>query len=131
MLVDLDRRVLVLDRLEVGVRADGGRRRDDADPPDAGGERGRGRTGPDDTEDGQVVAATERGETDGRGGVAGDDDRLDVALDERIERLRRECQDLLVAPRSVRGAAVVAEVDRRFVRGPADDLAEDRQSTHP
>ena len=36
VLVDLDGRVLVLDRVEVGVRADRGRRRDDPDPPVAG-----------------------------------------------------------------------------------------------
>ena len=57
VLVDLDRRVLVLDRVEVGVRADRRRRRDDADPPVAGRE-GRGRRArPDDAQDRQVVAA--------------------------------------------------------------------------
>ena len=43
VLVDLDRRVLVLDRAEVGVRADRGRRRDDADPPVARRQGGRRR----------------------------------------------------------------------------------------
>ena len=60
VLVDLDRRVLVLDRLEVGVRADGRRRGDDADPPVARGQRGRRGAGPDDAQDRQVVAPPER-----------------------------------------------------------------------
>ena len=68
---------------------------------------------------------------DRRRGVAGDDDRLDVALRERVERLRREGQDLVVGADAVRRAGVVAEVDRRFGRGAADDLAQDRQTAHP
>ena len=59
VLVDLDRRVLVLDRGEVGVRADRRRRRDDPDAPVARGEGGRRGPGPDDPEDRQVVAAAE------------------------------------------------------------------------
>ena len=70
--------------------------------------------GPDDAQDRQVVAPPEGGEADGGRGVAGDDDRLDVALGERVERLRREREDLVVGADAVRRAGVVAEVDRRF-----------------
>jgi hypothetical protein len=51
---------------------------------------------PDDAEDRQVVAPPKRPSADGGRGVAGDDDRLDVALGEQVERLGRERQDLLV-----------------------------------
>ena len=88
VLVDLDGRVLVLDRREVGVRADRRRRGDHADPPVAGRQRGGRGAGPDDAEDRQVVAAPERTERDGGRGVAGDDDGLDVALGERVEATR-------------------------------------------
>ena len=62
VLVDLDRRVLVLDRREVGVRADRRRRGDDPDPPVAGRQRGRLGTGPDDPQDraGRSAAGTPR-----------------------------------------------------------------------
>ena len=56
VLVDLDERVLVLDGLEVGVRADRGLGRDDAHAPVARGQRGRRGARPDDAEDGHVVA---------------------------------------------------------------------------
>ena len=57
--------------------------------------------------------------------------RLDVALDEGVEALRREGDDLVVRADAVRGARVVAEVDRRFGRRPAEDLAQDGQAAHP
>ncbi len=129
VLVDLDRRVLVLDRVEVGVRADGGRRRDDAHAPVARGERRRGGAGPDDAQHRQVVAGPQVAERDGRGRVAGDDQRLDVARRELVEGLGGEPADLVVRPDAVGGAGVVAEVDRGFVRRPAEDLAEDGQAT--
>jgi hypothetical protein len=62
VLVHLDRRVLVLDRGEVGVGADRGRRRDDADPAVPRGERGGRGPRPDDPEDRQVVAAPQLAE---------------------------------------------------------------------
>ena len=131
VLVDLDRRVLVLDRPEVGVRADRGRRRDDADPAVARGQRGRRGARPDDAQDRQVVAPAERPDGDRGGRVAGDDDRLDVALGEPVERLRREREDLLVGSHAVGRPGVVAEVERRFARRAADDLAQDRQAADP
>ena len=94
VLVDLDRRVLVLDRVEIGMRADRGRRRDDPDPAVAGREGGRGRARADDAEDRQVVAPPVGRDADGRRGVAGHDEGLDVALDEGVERLGREGQHL-------------------------------------
>ena len=118
VLVHLDGRVLVLDRREVGVRPDGGRRGDDADPPVPRRQGRRRGTGPDDAQDRQRVAPSEGADPDGGRGVAGHDDRLDVALRERVERLGREGQDLVVGARAVRRAGVVAEVDRRFVRRP-------------
>ena len=130
VLVDLDRRVLVLDRPEVRVRADRRRRRDDPDPAVAGGQgRGRG-TGPDDAQDRQVVPAPEGTDADRGGRVAGDHDRLHVTLGEPVERLGRERQHLLVGPDAVRGAGVVAQVDRRFSRRPPNDLPEHRQTAH-
>ena len=131
VLVDLDRRVLVLDRLEVGVRADGRRGGDHADPAAAGREGRGGRARPDDAEDRDVVAPPEVDEGDGRRGVAGDDDRLHVARRERVERLAAEGEDLGVGADAVWGAVVVAEVQGRFGRRPAEDLAEDRQPSHP
>src|SRR5207244_6456514 len=62
--------------------------------------------------------------------IAGDDHRLDIALDQRVDRLGRERPDLLVRANAVRGARVVAEVDGRLVRAPPEDLAEDRQAAH-
>ena len=131
VLVDLDGRVLLLDRLEVGVRADGGRGRDHADPPDPGRQGGRGGAGPDHAEDRQRVAPAQVGQGDRGRRVAGDDHGLDVALDEPVEGLPGEREDLVVGPRAVRRAGVVAEVDRRFAGQPADDLAQDRQSADP
>ena len=130
MLVHLDGGVLVLDRVEVGVGADGRRRRDHADAPIAGRQRRGHRARPHDAEDRQVVAAAEVTEGDGRRGVAGDDDRLDVAGDELVEGLDREVPDLVVGTDAVRRPEVVAEIDRRFARGAAEDLAEDGQAAH-
>ena len=62
-------------------------RRDDADPPVAGRERGRGRAGPHHPEHGQVVAGAQVRQGDGGRRVAGDDERLDVARGELVERL--------------------------------------------
>jgi hypothetical protein len=45
-------------------------------------------------------------ERDRRRRVAGDDDRLDVAVGEQVERLGRERQDLLVRADTVRGRAL-------------------------
>ena len=112
VLMDLDRRVLILDRREIRVRPDGRGGRDDPDAPVAGGQRGGRRTRPDDAEDRQVVAPPERAEADRRRGIASDDDGLDVALDESVQRLGGERQDLLVRADTVRGAGIVPEVDR-------------------
>ena len=116
VLVHLDRRVLVLDRVEVGMRADRRRGRDHAHPPVARRERrGRGAR-PDDAEHRQVVARPQVPQGDRGRGVARDDERLDVARRELVERLHGERPDLLVGADAVRGARVVTEVDRRFVR---------------
>jgi len=48
---------------------------------------------------------------------------------ERVEALRRERADLGIGPDAVRRARVVAEVDRRFGRRTAKDLAQDRQAS--
>ena len=128
VLVDLDRRVLLLDRVEVGVRADGGRRGDDPDPADPGGQDGRPGTRPDHPQDRQAIAPPGVAQGDRGRGVAGDHDRLDVALHEPIERLAGERQDLLVGARPVGCPGVVAKVHRRLGGQPAEDLAEDRQT---
>ena len=73
-------RVLDPDGVEVRVRPDRGRRRDDTDPPIPRRERGGCCPGPDDAEDGQVVALAERGQPHRGRGVAGHDQRLHVAL---------------------------------------------------
>ena len=116
MLVHLDRRVLLLDRVEVGPRANGGRGGDDPDPADPRSQDGGGGPGPDHAEDRQPVAPPGIGQGDRGRRVAGDHDRLDVALDEPIEGLPGELKDLVVRAGAVGGARVVAEVDRRFVR---------------
>ena len=104
------------------------RRGDDPDPPVAARQRrGRG-TWPDDAEDRQLVAAPQVRQRDGRRGVAGDHDRLDVTGDERLDRFAREREHLVVGPRAVRRPGVVAQVDRRFAGQPPDDLAKDRQT---
>jgi hypothetical protein len=128
VLVDLDRGVLILDRGEVGVRADRRGGRDDPDPSVAARERRRRGPRPDDAEHRQVVSASVLADPDGRGRVAGDDERLDVALHEGIERLGRELEDLLVRPDAVGGAGVVTEVDRGLARRPTQDLL---QHGHP
>jgi hypothetical protein len=79
VLVHLDRRVLLLDRVEVGVRADRGRRRDDTDPPRPRGEGGGLRARADDAEDWRVVAAAVLAQGHGGRGVAGDHQGLDVS----------------------------------------------------
>ena len=131
VLVDLDGRVLLLDRLEVGVRADRRRRGDDADPPDPGRQRGRGGARSDHAEDRQRVAPPGVGQGDRGRRVAGDHDGLDVALDEPVEGLAGEVEDLLVGPRPVRRPGVVAEIDGRFAGQTPDDLPEDRQPADP
>src|SRR5688500_3195696 len=128
---DLDRGILLLDRAEVGVGADGGRGRDDADPSVARRQRGRCGTGSDHPQDRDVVSAAQVAQGDGRRGVAGDDHRLDVPLDQRIDRFGREGTDLVVRAGAVGGATVVSQVDRRFAGQPPDDLPEHRQAADP
>jgi hypothetical protein len=129
VLVDLDERVLVLDGLEVGMRADGGLGGDDADTAGPRGQRsGRGAR-PDDAHDGHVVPGTHRRQGHGRGRVAGDDDRLDVTRREHVEALQAEAHDFVVGPWPVRRPRVVAEVDGRLAGRAAEDLAQDGQAT--
>jgi hypothetical protein len=116
VLVDLDRGVLLLDRREVGVRADRRRRRDDPDPSRPRGEGGRDGARSDDAEDRDVVPPAELRKGDRGRRVAGDDDRLHLALGERIEGLATERADLVIGPDAIRGPGVVAEVDGRFGR---------------
>ena len=127
MLVHLDGRVLVLDGVEVRPRANSGRRGDDADAASSRGQRGRDGAGPHHSENRQVVAAPEVGQGDGGGGVAGYDQRLDVAQDEGVEGLHTEAPNLVVRADTVRGSRVVAQVDGRFERQPAQDLAQNGQ----
>ena len=131
VLVDLDRRVLVLYRRKIGVRTNRCRCRDHPDPPVSGRQGRRHRAGPDNAEDRQVVAPPEIHEGDRRRGVAGDDDRLDVAVGKRVEGLRRESTNLRVRTGPVRCPGVIPEVDRRFVRRSPEDLAEDGQPANP
>ena len=109
VLVDLDRRVLVLDRREVGVGPDRRRRRDHPDPPVARRQRRGHRPGPDDAEDRQVVAPPEVAEGDRGRRVAGDDDRLDVAR----RRARRAPRSRRRGPRRRGGRRTARERCRR------------------
>ncbi len=130
VLVDLDERVLVLDGLEVGVRADRGLGRDDADPSGSRGQGGGRGARADDADDGHVVARAHRRQRDRRRGVAGDDDGLHVASGQHVEALEAEANDLVIGPWPVRGPRVVAKVDRRFRAGEsAEHLAQHRQAT--
>src|SRR5664279_1618047 len=130
VLVDLDGRVLLLDRVEVRVRADRGGRGDHAHPARPRGERRGLGPGPDDPQRGDVVPAPVLAERDGGGRVAGDDQRLDVPVDEAIEALDRIAAHLGVGPRPVRGPGVVAEVGQALLGRPSQDLAEDGQAAH-
>ena len=112
VLVDLHGRVLILDRVEIGVRPDGRRCRDDAHPPIPCREGRRGGTRPDDAQHRQVVASAQVTQRDGRGRVARDDQCLDVAPRQLVGRLGRERPHLIVGADAVRRARVVAEVDR-------------------
>ncbi len=128
VLEDLDRRILFLDRVEISVRANRGRGRDHAYPAGPGREGSGHRPRPDHAQDRQVVAPAQVGQGDCGRSVAGDHDRLDVAFGQPLDRLPAEQQDLLVGARSIRRPGVVAEVDRRFGRHPAQDLAEHGQA---
>ena len=131
MLVDLDEGVLLLDGLEVGVRADGRLRGDDAHRAAPRRQRGRCRARPHDAQDGQRVATAQERQRDGGGRVAGHDDGLDVARRQLVEALGAEADDLVVGPGPVRGARVVAEVERVLARQASHDLDEDGEPADP
>ena len=120
VLVDLDERILVLDGLEVGMRADRGLGGDDAHPSGSRGQGGRRGARSDDAEDRHVVAAR-------MVGSATADEVLQattMALTSRAASSSRhseaEADDLVIGPRAVRRARVVAKVDRRFARRSAE-----------
>src|SRR5664279_1033493 len=107
-----------------------GGRGDHAHPACPRGERRGLGPGPDDPQHGDVVPAPVLAERDGSGRVAGDDQRLDVPVDEAIEALDRIAAHLGIGPRPVWGPGVVAEVGQALLGRPPQDLAEDGQAAH-
>ena len=101
----------------VGVRARlvGAACRDHPDPVVARSRSGTPDGGPDHLDDGHVVALAGVVENGGAGGVAGDDQGLDTALDQPVEALERELAGLGDGTRAVGLAGGVGEVDHRLV----------------
>jgi hypothetical protein len=102
------------ERVLVGVGADGAAGGDDADAFGGGvGER-TFHAGLDHAEDRDAIDFAELVECVGGGGVAGDDDRLDVLGEEESDILLGEALDGFAAFRAVGDAGGVAEVDDGF-----------------
>ena len=129
VLVDLDGRVLLLDRVEVGVRADRRRRGDHADAPGPRRERRRlgARAGSRPGRAGRSGGGTRRGRprsTCCRRRRAPSRPRATSRSRASVQKRRTSSSGRV----AVRRPGVVAEVDRRLAGQPAEDLAEDRQA---
>ena len=93
---------------------------DDADLVVAGGRDGSADRGTDDLDDGDVIALAGVVQGRGRGGVAGDDQSLDPAVDQPVEAFQGVLADLGDGARTVgRPGGVTEETGVRFgIDGP-------------
>ncbi len=122
----------VLDGADVGTRRHGADRADDGCPAARGRFDERRRAGRDDVDDRHGELVAQLVETGRGGGVAGDDDRLDVVVvDEARRQLPGEASHLPGGPRSVRIARRVTDVHEVFGREQVDDSAGDGQPSEP
>ncbi len=121
----------VLQRVLIGVGADGRLGRQKSHPPLARGlHRGPG-PGHDDADDGSGKGGLQLGQGGGRGRVARDDDQLDVHADEPGRGRKSQTADLRQRLGPVREVAGVAQVDEVLVRKVDQALVEYGQARLP